>query len=71
MIIHTIIILIYLIKLNEILDRIINSIIIKFDIVLYNENDIKKEISKNYNKYRNLINAKKKNEQRLNINKKI
>ena len=96
MIFHIIIILFYLLTFNKILAKIINSIIIKFDIVLDNENDFiklfkakinqleyivkiysnnpidsMKEINKNCNKYRNLINAKKRNEQRLNINKKI
>ena len=84
MIFHIIIILFYLLIFNKILAKIINSIIIKFDIVLDNENDFiklfkakinqleyivkiyannpidsMKEINKNCNKYRNLINAKK------------
>ena len=96
MIILIIIILFYLLIFNKILAKIINSIIIKFDSVLDNENDFiklfkakinqleyivkiyvnnpidsMKEINKNCNKYRNLINAKKRNEQRLNMNKKI
>ena len=95
MIIHIIIILFYLLTFNKIIAKIINSIIIKFDIILDDENDFiklfnikinqleyivkvysnnpidcMKEINKNCSKYRNLINAKKKNEQRLNMNKK-
>ena len=96
MIIHIIIIIFYLLAFNKILAKIINSVIIKFDIILDNENDFKKlfkikinllqsivniypnnpiesmkEVNKNCAKYRNLMNAKKKNEQRLNINKKL
>ena len=96
MIIHIIIILFYLLAFNKILAKIINSVIIKFDVILDSENDFKKlfvikinqlesivntysnnpinsmkEINKNCAKYRNLVNIKKKNEQRLNLNKKL
>ena len=96
MVLEIITIIFYLSTFNKIIAQIINSIIIKFDLVLDNENDFKKlfirkinllenilniypinpinymkEINKNSNEYIKLINAKKKIEQGLNINKKM
>ena len=93
MIFQIITIIFYLITFNRILAQIINSVIIKFDLVV--DNDFKKlflikieqlesiiciyinnpinyinDINKNCLKYKNLLNTKKKNEQRLNMNKK-
>jgi len=95
MIFQIITIIFYLITFNRILAQIINSVIIKFDLVFDNDNDFKKlfsvkiellesivcvytnnpinyinDINKNCLKYKNLLSAKKKNEQRLNMNKK-
>ena len=95
MIFQIITIIFYLITFNRILAQIINSVIIKFDLVFDNDNDFKKlfsikieqlesiicvyinnpinyinDINKNCLKYKNLLNTKKKNDQRLNINKK-
>ena len=93
-ILQIVIIVLFLFTFNNILAKIINSIILKFDI--FYENDFKKffkkkidelesvvtvysnnpinymkDINKNSIKYRNILNLKKKSEQRLNMNKKV
>ena len=96
MILELFTIILYLITFNKILAVMINSIIIRFDIIFDDDNDFRKifttkicqleefiniypcnpinsmrEINKNYAKYKNLMTIKKRNEQRLNMNKKL
>ena len=95
MIFQIITIIFYLITFNRILAQIINSIIIKFDLVFDKDNQFKNifstkiekleslvtlyinnpisyinDINKICVKYKNLLSIKKRNEQRLNMNKK-
>jgi hypothetical protein len=96
MLLELLTIALYLITFNKILALMINSIIVRFDIIFDDDNDFRKiftqkicqleefiniypnnpinsmrEINKNYSKYKSLMTTKKRNEQRLNMNKRI